>query len=370
MSNENEWVITPGLERHCKRFIAHLRAAKHDPVLISGPRGVGKSLFLKLAEAEIQKESVKKIVTINCAHYQDTDIARSELFGHVRGAYTGADKDKIGHIEEANGGILILEEVGALSKGVQAKLLTFIESGSFYKVGASKESEADVQIIAATNDQAAFRADFKDRFFEFKVPPLHARRGDILYYLGWFFPDLITELTSDEVMALLSYHWPGNIRELMQAGKAFEKERIFDDMQGEPKIKGNFDYDFRSKYTFNKFQDTAIHRVLMEDLVDFWDLFNRNGGAPEDIEKAFDNKLSIDSQNFKILPKFKKEDIQSGIAPGGFTNLLPSKLIEDINLNFLRFCILFFRDFHANQSVLSTPKQHDMLLGPPSPLLD
>ena len=115
-------------------------------------------------------------------------MERSELFGHVEGAFTEAIRDKKGLVEKADGGMLILEEVGELPLEVQAMLLTFIETGEYRRVGDENSRKATVKIVAATNRESALRADFRYRFFSYYIRPLHERRQDILYYFYELFP--------------------------------------------------------------------------------------------------------------------------------------------------------------------------------------
>jgi len=155
-------------------------------------------------------------------------MARSELFGHVKGAFTGAATDKLGWIRKAHGGILILEEIGELPKEVQAQLLTFIEDGLFHRVGSADMERADVQIIAATNHEEALREDFRYRFFPFYIPPLSQRRQDVLYYMAAMFPDLVRNLTPWEALTLLAYHWPGNVREIERVGRIMHRRKLME----------------------------------------------------------------------------------------------------------------------------------------------
>ena len=135
---ENPLIIPPGLGRSLLDFEAHYHVTGKEPILILGATGVGKSLFLNLSKIYFKEECKKKkavrpIVEANCAHFaggaSDLNVTRSELFGHSKGAFTGAAGEKIGLVEVADGGLLILEELGELPLEVQAMLLTFIETG-------------------------------------------------------------------------------------------------------------------------------------------------------------------------------------------------------------------------------------------------
>ena len=141
------------------------------------------------------------------------------MFGHKKGAFTGALYNYSGLIKEADQGLLILEEVGDLPEFVQAQLLTFIETKEYRSVGDTKTHTADVQIVAATNKEQALREDFKYRFSLFYIPPLYKRRIDVLIYFAIKFPDLFRDLAPWEVLTLLAYNWPGNVRELERYGE-------------------------------------------------------------------------------------------------------------------------------------------------------
>ncbi len=220
-----DWIVTPGLSEDVERFIALYETTKSLPtgknnIIICGPTGVGKSLFLHLFEKLYTKETDKKIERLNLASFEgERNLIRSELFGYVKGAFTGAEKDKKGIIEKANGGAIFLEEIGDIPMREQASLLTFVEDGYYYKVGCEEKKRAKVQLIGTTNKpRIEFRDDFWERFIPFYVPPIYERRGDVLYYLAFKYPELIKTLSRWEVLALLAYNWPGNVREIEKIG--------------------------------------------------------------------------------------------------------------------------------------------------------
>ncbi len=197
-------------------------------VLISGETGVGKELVAQALHTASARRD-KPLVSLNCAALPDT-LVESELFGHVRGAFTGATSDRRGKFELANGGTLFLDEVGELSLSVQAKLLRVLQSGQLQRLGSDKEHRVDVRLIAATNrDLAAevrngrYRADFYHRLsvYPLRVPALRERGRDVLLLSGFFLEQNRSRmglgslrLTSDAQAALLAYAWPGNVREL------------------------------------------------------------------------------------------------------------------------------------------------------------
>ncbi|MDR6957195.1 anaerobic nitric oxide reductase transcription regulator [Pseudomonas brassicacearum] len=197
-------------------------------VLITGETGVGKELVAQAIHAASTRAE-QPLISLNCAALPDT-LVESELFGHVRGAFTGATSDRRGKFELADGGTLFLDEVGELSLTVQAKLLRVLQSGQLQRLGSDKEHRVDVRLIAATNRDLAeevrngrYRADFYHRLsvYPLQVPALRDRGRDVLLLSGFFLEQNRSRmglnslrLNSDAQAALLAYDWPGNVREL------------------------------------------------------------------------------------------------------------------------------------------------------------
>ena len=198
-------------------------------VLITGETGVGKEVVSRLIHHRSARAAAG-LVTLNCAGLPDS-LLESELFGHVRGSFTGAYRDKPGLLEMAPNGTVFLDEVGEMSMRMQVVLLRFLESGEIQRVGADRShTRVNVRLITATNrdlekeiQAGSFREDlyFRLNVIRFAIPPLRDRPEDIpllvKYYSDSFsqahkVPGL--ELTSDAMEALLAYRWPGNIREL------------------------------------------------------------------------------------------------------------------------------------------------------------
>jgi len=204
-------------------------AAVDRPVLILGERGTGKELVArKLHEAGPRRDA--PFVTVNCGAFGG-ELLRSELFGHEKGAFTGATERRTGRLEQADGGTLFLDEVGNMSMPFQEQLLRVVEYQSFERTGGTKTLQVDVRIIAATNadldamvDDGNFRADLLDRlsFAALRVPPLRERRSDIPHLIQHFAQRLAEEMPAMErrpfsreaLEALVAYYWPGNIRQL------------------------------------------------------------------------------------------------------------------------------------------------------------
>lgn len=197
-------------------------------VLIRGESGTGKE-YVARSVHRLSNRADKPFLSIDCGTLS-RELASSELFGHVKGAFTGAVQDKIGQFEAASGGTLFLDEIGNLSYDVQVKLLRALQEGVIQPVGSTKEIKVDVRIIAATNEDLVgaqsenrFREDLYHRLneFEIQVPALRDRREDFDDFVQFFIAKANEELgrtvesPSDEVMAVWeAYDWPGNLREL------------------------------------------------------------------------------------------------------------------------------------------------------------
>ena len=197
-------------------------------VLVTGETGTGKELVAQAVHAQSARAG-KPLVSINCAALPD-NLVESELFGHVRGAFTGALAERRGKFEQADGGTLFLDEVGELSLPVQAKLLRVLQSGQLQRLGSDREHLVDVRVIAATNRDLAdevragrMRADFYHRLcvYPLHVPPLRERDSDTLVLAGSFLEENRSRLQLGGLRldtaaqaALLRHPWPGNVREL------------------------------------------------------------------------------------------------------------------------------------------------------------
>ena len=206
-----------------------LRAAETDmSILIEGESGTGKGVLARMIHRHSARAH-KPLVTVNCAALPE-NLLESELFGHVKGAFTGAIKDRLGRFELANDGTIFLDEIGELPPAVQAKLLRVLQDGEFEKLGESRTRKVDVRIIAATNrnlreamENGHFREDLFYRLntVRLKLLPLQERPEDvpvlIAHFLQKFSPNPNPDLQPEARLALLSYGWPGNVRELENA---------------------------------------------------------------------------------------------------------------------------------------------------------
>lgn len=203
-------------------------AASHATVLIQGETGTGKELLARLIHS-LSPRAEQPLVPVNCAAIPET-LIESELFGHEKGAFTGAVQRRIGRFEQADGGTLFLDEVGELSPAVQVRLLRFLQQREFQRVGGDRPVRADVRIISATHQDleaktraGTFREDFYYRInvVSMKIPPLRERREDIPLLIEHFIKRFAREngKTMDGMSRqardlLIRYDYPGNVREL------------------------------------------------------------------------------------------------------------------------------------------------------------
>jgi two-component system, NtrC family, response regulator AtoC len=203
-------------------------AKSNTTVLIRGETGTGKELIAGAIHHNSHRSS-RNFVKVNCAALQE-NLLESELFGHEKGAFTGADKQRVGRFEQADGGTLFLDEVGDMSANTQAKILRVLQEHEFERLGGTRTLRVDVRVIAATNrnlpqmvSNGQFREDLYYRLnvVSIDMPPLRDRKDDIqqlaMFFLKRFSGELkkrLDGLSPDAVKLLMRYNWPGNIREL------------------------------------------------------------------------------------------------------------------------------------------------------------
>jgi DNA-binding NtrC family response regulator len=206
--------------------LIHLVAPRQTTVLIEGETGTGKEVVAK-AVHRLSARARKPFVVLNCAAIPET-LLEAELFGHTRGAFTGAVQSRMGRIEAAHGGTLFLDEIGEMPLALQAKMLRFLESGEIQRVGENDMMRVDVRVIAATHQpleqrssEGAFRLDLYHRLavFPLDVPPLRERLDDIQALAEHFLAELgrtspRKSLSAEAVAKLHQHDWPGNVREL------------------------------------------------------------------------------------------------------------------------------------------------------------
>jgi len=222
-----------GQSKQWKDVLAHAARVAHTEttVLLTGESGTGKEVVARFIH-HASRRSQGPFVAINCAALPD-QLLESELFGHERGAFTGAVSMKPGRIEQASGGVLFLDEVGEMAPTVQAKVLRVLEEREFMRLGSTRLLRADIRVIAATNrdlhaamQRGEFREDLYYRLgvFEISLPPLRERLDDVLELADAFLAEIgetvgrpAAGISRDARDQLLSYEWPGNVRELRNA---------------------------------------------------------------------------------------------------------------------------------------------------------
>ncbi|MBK7106879.1 MAG: sigma-54-dependent Fis family transcriptional regulator [Ignavibacteriae bacterium] len=221
-----------------KKFIKKVATVKDTSILLTGESGTGKTLIARVIH-NLSFNNEAPFVEINCATIPDA-LLESEIFGHVKGAFTNAVENKKGLIEEANGGTLFLDEIGELPISLQPKLLTFLETKKFRPVGSTKENQVNTRIITATNrdlkkavNEKEFREDlfYRINVISLEIPALRERNEDILILAQYFIRHFSNEfckanisLTKNAEEKILHHTWPGNIRELKNV---IERAMIF-----------------------------------------------------------------------------------------------------------------------------------------------
>jgi len=214
--------MTPSVRRLSS--LVHMVAPRDTTVLITGESGTGKDLVAK-ALHNLSPRRMKPFVVINCAAIPEA-LLEAELFGFVKGAFTGAVQSRIGRIHSAHGGTLFLDEIGDLPLGLQSKLLRFLEQGEVQRLGSTDTFRVDVRVLAATNadirrmaQERTFREDlyFRLSVFPLELPPLRNRMDDLTslvqHFVTKFCPHNV--MVSSEALEILQQHrWPGNVREM------------------------------------------------------------------------------------------------------------------------------------------------------------
>jgi two-component system response regulator HydG len=211
--------------------LARRIAKVESSVIVTGESGVGKERIARLIHNESARAG-RPFVAVNCGALTET-LLESELFGHAKGSFTGADRDSMGLVEAANGGTLFLDEIGEISQGMQVKLLRVLQEREVRRVGENKSRQVNIRVVAATNrnlaDEVAngrFRQDlyYRLKVIELRVPSLRERSEDILPLARIFLEDAscragrkVTSFTPQAVDQLQRYRWPGNVRELQNA---------------------------------------------------------------------------------------------------------------------------------------------------------
>lgn len=323
-----------------------MQVAKTDiTVTLQGESGVGKDVTARAIHA-MSERSRNNLVIVNCGAIPE-GIIESELFGHEKGAFTGAETTREGYFEKANSGTIFLDEIGDTPKNVQVKLLRVLENGEFFRVGSSKVQTTDVRVIAATNQDlwkmvkdGDFREDLYYRLdtVQIKLPPLRDRSEDIIPIFRKFVEeysskyDSVFKGFSDEARELLiSYRWPGNIRELRNVAEqlvVLEKSQFIDKEKLQKYLKGrqhegsadnlpmvadrNRQQSSSESEEFDRKDRELVYRALVE---------LRNDIA--DVKKMFANFLysTFSQKNLKALPASVRDEVNNADVSGVNVNV-------------------------------------------------
>ena len=267
----------------------HVVAPTNISVLVIGDSGTGKE-NIAFSIHNQSKRAGKPYIAVDCGAIPK-ELAASEFFGHLKGSFTGAIQDKIGHFESANGGTLFLDEVGNLSYEVQIQLLRALQERKIKPIGSSKEIEVDIRVIAATNEdlqravrEGNFREDLYHRLNEFSIqaPRLSEREHDVLLFADFFLKqsnaDLEKEIIdfSDEVKSIfLNYDWPGNLREmrniikrsvLLSTSNFIEKEVLPQELFNQNKIISNLYSNFEEQEDLKLFSQKNEEQTIITAL--------------------------------------------------------------------------------------------------------
>lgn len=332
------------------------RLAKADStVLITGESGVGKEVFSR-ALFLLSKRIGKPFLTINCAHYQDDNLILSDLFGHKKGSFTGADRDHIGLFEAAEGGVLFMDEVGELSLKAQAMVLRALSEGEIKPLGANQSKRVNVRVIAATNrpleemvPQKSFREDlyYRLRYLRLRIPSLRERGDDWELLTRFNLMNLRRKYGQQKALSqqaftmLRDYQWPGNVRELqgiIELGYCLADNATIEAYHFDTELEGFLD-DAKSprKAQFHDLDDRYL--MMLEEGFSFWDVVR---------EPYLDRELNREET---------RQIIQRGLsdAAGSY-----KKLLEIFNINESEY--LKFMDFLRHHQLKPDRKKMDFSL--------
>ena len=294
-------------------------AATDAKVLITGESGVGKDVIARLIHANSQRRG-RMYVAVNCAGVAES-LLESELFGHVKGSFTGAYRDKVGKLRVAHGGTLFLDELGEMSPRMQGLLLRFLENGEIQAVGAdTPRTTVDVRVIAATNrnlpEQVAagqFREDlfYRLRVIHLHVPPLRERREDIRLLAAYFLDKSGRQftLTNEAWAALERYQWRGNVRELQNVMEQITAAATSPDTPIEvthlPPAITTAAHALRPARERRRQLADELYQAVVEGGYSFWEhihpMFLRRDITRHDIREMVRRGLSVTRGNYRGL---------------------------------------------------------------------
>ncbi|MFH1942198.1 MAG: sigma-54 dependent transcriptional regulator [bacterium] len=310
-------------------------APTDSTVLLTGETGTGKGMIATLIHRH-SRRSEKQFIQVHCGAIPDT-LLESELFGHEKGAFTGADRRKLGKFEIAHGGTIFLDEIGTISASMQIKLLQILQDKTFQRVGGEATLRADVRIILATNadlkkmcEEGSFRTDLYYRLhvFPIEVPPLRERKEDIPLLVEIFLERLnrfslkhIIDVDSVVIEALQVYDWPGNIRELenlierayiietssVLTPQSFPKELFVDGIRVEPHyIDVSIPLEKARQNAIESFEKEYLMELLMKNKGKVNRTAVEAGVGPRQLHKLM-KKYGIHKEDFKKQDRISEE---------------------------------------------------------------
>ncbi len=347
------------------------RAAGGDAkVLITGESGVGKDVIARFIHARSQRSS-RPFVAVNCAAFSET-LLESELFGHVKGSFTGAHRDKVGKMQQAHKGTIFLDEIGEMSLRMQALLLRFLENGEIQQVGADTGgARVDVRVVTATNRDLAsliaagqFREDlmYRVRVIHLQVPPLRARREDIRAFVEHSIKKggRQISLTEEALQALEQYRWPGNVRQLQnlieQLTWMSTKDVVsVDDLPGALRMPAGAAI-LPARERRRQVADDLYHG-LVTGVYSFWDhtypLFMNRDVTRHDLRELVKRGLSTTCGNYRALVKLFR------MPPKDYKRFLNFLAAHD--------CRVDFREFRTGNEHVPTPRSPSPVTEQPVP---
>ncbi|MEO8561622.1 MAG: sigma 54-interacting transcriptional regulator [bacterium] len=265
-------------------------AASDSPVLITGETGTGKELFAR-ALYLLREHRSGPLLSINCAQYHDGQLIASELFGHRRGSFTGAIADHRGMFEEADNGVIFLDEVGELSLAAQAMLLRVLGESEIVPVGSTKATRVHVRVVAATSrnllqmvQEGSFRSDLYYRLncLHVVVPPVRERGDDWALIVRHYLDQLIKKsghakrMSADSCALLKRHDWPGNVREVksvVDTGFHLSDDGVIEPLDFMDQLQAVSRFEVASTTSIAREDDLAVRAMnrMLRDAVNFWD---------------------------------------------------------------------------------------------------
>jgi DNA-binding NtrC family response regulator len=260
-------------------------SSSEAPVLIEGESGTGKEVVADLVQRHSVR-SAKPYVKVNCAAYVET-LLESEIFGHEKGAFTGATGQRRGHFEMADGGTLLLDEISGMSRRLQARLLRVLQQGTFFRVGGNTGHRVDVRVISLSNrdleeevEAGKFRSDlfYRINVIRIKLPPLRERMEDVPLLASHFVrkhaPDKEIVISKETMARFMCYAWPGNVRELenvIQSGLAVSSGNVLH-IENAPIVNGGNSVGIRYREELKKGRSlkeilAGLERQIISDML-------------------------------------------------------------------------------------------------------